>query len=287
MKGRAVSLLLLLTAALASAGCATFSVDEASFFKPRKVAASSERRDRFVAWERRERVSIRMEDGVVLAGFFLPHREARGSLIYFLPNYSLTEEVGPQLSAELDRLRANLLLVDYRGYGESGGKPSLETLFSDGRAVYDHLASRSGVNPDRIIVHGFSIGSFVAASVASQRRVSGAILQGSGTNVREWSSLVVPWYFKPFVKVRISEQLLAIDNVKVVSQIQTPLLILIGKKDTSAPVKMSRELFAAAPSVKKTLVVIPKGRHVGLENQPGFREAVSRFFDDVWGSAAQ
>ncbi len=221
----------------------------------------------------------------MLTGFFLPHREARGSVIYFLPNYSMAEESGPDMAAFIDPLKANLLVVDYRGYGESGGKPSFETVFSDGRAVYDHLVSRPGVDPDRIIVHGFSLGSFVAASVASQRHVSGVILQGSGTTVREWSSLVVPWYFKPFVNVRISEQLLAIDNAKVVSQISAPLLVLIGKKDASAPPKMSRELFAASPSVKKTLVVIPKGRHVGLENQPGFREAVSRFLDDVWEPA--
>lgn len=278
---------LIFLAAFASAGCATFSVDEAFFFNPRKVAASSERRERgSVSWESRERVSIRMEDGVVLTGFFLPHREARGTVIYFLPNYAMAEESGPGLSAFIDPLRANLLVVDYRGYGGSGGKPSFGTLFSDGLAVYDYLASRPGVDPDRIVVHGFSLGSFVAASVASQRRVSGAILQGSGTNVREWSSLVVPWYYKPFVKVRISERLLAIDNAKVISQISAPLLVLIGGKDTEAPARMSRELFAASPSQKKTLVVIPKGRHVGLENQPGFREAVSRFLDDVWGPAA-
>jgi esterase/lipase len=141
------------------------------------------------------------------------------------------------------------------------------------------------VDPDRIVVHGFSIGSFVAASVASERRASGVILQGSGTNVREWASLTIPWYYKPFVRVKISEQVDAIDNVKTVSQVSAPLLILIGGKDREAPAKMSRDLLAASPSVKKTLVVIPKGKHVGLENQPGFREAISRFLDDVWGPA--
>lgn len=278
--------LILLAATLASAGCQTFSVDEGSFFHPRKVAASSERRERVSAsWERRERVSIRVEDGVVLSGFFLPHSGARGSVIYFLPNYSLTDEAAPGLSAEIDRLQVNLLVVDYRGYGQSGGKASMGTLFSDGRAVYDYLASRTGVDPDRIVVHGFSLGSFVAASVASQRRVSGAILQGSGTNVREWASLVVPWYYKPFVKVKISEQLEAVDNVKVVSQIQAPLLVLVGKKDRQAPAAMSKKLLAASPAAKKTLVVFPKGGHVGLEKQPGFREVISRFLDAVWGPA--
>ena len=287
MNGRKI-LPFLLLATLASAGCVTLSVDEDFFFHPRKVPAPSEWRGPGkvpASWERRERVSIRMEDGVVLTGFFLPHAGARGSILYFLPNYSLTEEAGPGVSAEVDRLRANLLLVDYRGYGGSGGKPSFETLFSDGRAVYDYLASRSDVDPDRIVVHGFSIGSFAAASVASQRRVSGAILQGSGTNAREWASLVIRWYLKPFVKVKISDQVNALDNRKVVSQIQAPLLVLVGEKDAEAPAKMSRELFAAAPAVKKTLVVIPRGKHVGLEMQPGFWEAISRFLDDVWGPA--
>lgn len=284
MKGRKTLLLIFLAAALASAGCQTFSVDEDFFFHPRKTPASSEKRERAQAsWERRERVSIRVEDGVVLTGLFLPHPEARGSVIYFLPNYSLADEAGPALSVGIDPLRANLLLVDYRGYGGSGGKASMGTLFSDGRTVYDYLRSRPGVDPDRIIVHGFSLGSFVAASVASQRRVSGVVLQGSGTNVREWASLVVPWYFKPFVKVKISEQLVAIDNAKVVCQIQAPLLVLVGKKDRQAPAAMSKKLLAASPAAKKTLVVFPKGGHVGLENQPGFWEAISRLLDDVWG----
>lgn len=280
-------LLLIVLAAFAAAGCATMTVNEDYFFHPRKVPSLEGRGPGKIptSWERREQVSIRMEDGVVLAGFFLPHREARGSVIYFLPNYSLADEAGPALSVGIDPLRANLLLVDYRGYGGSGGKPSMGNLFSDGRAIYDYLKTRPGVDPDRIIVHGFSLGSFVAASVASQRSVSGVVLQGSGTNVREWASLVVPWYFKPFVKVKISEELMAIDNAKAVSEIQAPLLVLVGKKDRQAPAAMSKKLLAASPAAKKTLVVFPKGGHVGLENQPGFWEAISRFLDDAWGPA--
>jgi esterase/lipase len=142
------------------------------------------------------------------------------------------------------------------------------------------------VDPDRIVVHGFSMGSFVAASVAAQCRVSGVILQSSGTNVREWASVVMPWYARPFVKVKISEKLQAVDNLEVVSQIQAPLLILVGKKDRQAPAIMSKKLLAASSAAKKTLVVFPKGGHGDLDRQPGFPEAISRFLDDLWESPA-
>lgn len=68
------------------------------------------------------------------------------------------------------------LYVDYRGFGESTGKPSQAGLFADALAIYDYVINELNISPDKIYLMGRSIGSSIAAYVASQRRVAGLIL---------------------------------------------------------------------------------------------------------------
>ncbi|WP_309660718.1 alpha/beta fold hydrolase [Sphingomonas sp.] len=69
---------------------------------------------------------------------------------------------------------ADIIAFHYRGYRPSTGTPSAEALIEDAPLVFDFAVST--VHPDQTIAVGFSIGSGVAASLASQRPVDGLIL---------------------------------------------------------------------------------------------------------------
>lgn len=66
--------------------------------------------------------------------------------------------------------------VNYRGYGQSGGKPSDKAIFADATAVYDYLVSRGDVDPERVVAIGGSLGTGVATYLASQRDLMGIVL---------------------------------------------------------------------------------------------------------------
>jgi hypothetical protein len=69
-----------------------------------------------------------------------------------------------------------LLVVNYRGYGGTKGKPSQAALFEDALAVYDYVLGPGGARPQDIVVMGRSLGSGVATMLAARREVRGAVL---------------------------------------------------------------------------------------------------------------
>jgi pimeloyl-ACP methyl ester carboxylesterase len=71
---------------------------------------------------------------------------------------------------------ANLLVVDYPGYGTSPGRSSQDSIFVLATAAYDYAVARAEVDPTRIVVQGYSLGTGAATYLASQRPVAGVVL---------------------------------------------------------------------------------------------------------------
>jgi len=95
-------------------------------------------------------------------------------LLYFGGN---AEEVSWMIEeARAQAPQASWLLVDYRGYGQSGGAPSEKAMVSDALLLYDHATKLPGVDSKRIVAFGRSLGSGVAVALAAQRPLAGVIL---------------------------------------------------------------------------------------------------------------
>ncbi|MCE3604138.1 alpha/beta fold hydrolase [Massilia sp. P8910] len=69
-----------------------------------------------------------------------------------------------------------VLAVNYRGYGNSHGEPAEAHMVEDGRLLFDWLAERAHVDPERVAVVGRSLGSGVAVQVALERPVHSLVL---------------------------------------------------------------------------------------------------------------
>ena len=110
-------------------------------------------------------------DGAILKGWLLePQRspadpvEDESIILYFGGN---GEEVSNNIDFFLEHFNVPILLVNYRGYGDSSGKPSEKSLFADALALHDDLIKRK---PGcKVIAMGRSVGSGVATYLASQR----------------------------------------------------------------------------------------------------------------------
>jgi pimeloyl-ACP methyl ester carboxylesterase len=210
-------------------------------------------------------------DGTHLRGWIV--RGAATStpaLIYFGGN---AEEVSWTLADKRWPREWTIVGMNYRGYGASEGEPSETALDTDALTIYDAVASREDIDRTRIVVFGRSLGTAIAAHLAAERPVAGAVL------VSPFDSLVAvgrrhyPWL--P-VSLLLRHRFDALSDAK---RSAMPLLAIVGESDSIIPVERSRALFDAWAG-PKTWQVMPGADHNDLGDlgsDDGYWEHVRRF----------
>lgn len=178
-------------------------------------------------------------------------------------------------------LPAQALLWDYRGYGNSKGEPTVAHLKRDAIAVYDYVTRELGVDPERLVVHGHSLGAFMATYLADERTVGGVVLENPATNVEAWEKALLPWYLRLFIGFDFAEPLRQEDNLSRIEQVNAPLLVVGGSNDPITPPEMARTLHEAAPSAWNELVIVEDGAHNGLYASDAMRTAYRSLLDEV------
>jgi pimeloyl-ACP methyl ester carboxylesterase len=184
------------------------------------------------------------------------------TVLYFGGNAFHLDQHGAQVLDALAPCSANIgnvTMFDYRGYGRSSGVPTIATLKNDALQVFDQVNAKY---PGRVVLHGQSLGSFVAAYVAQQRPAARAlVLESTTTNVRDWGNARMPWYVWPFVRLEIAPELQGIDNLAAVQGYAGPALVLEGEEDNITPPRLARQVYAALPSPSKQLLMVAGAGH--------------------------
>ncbi|HEY7637010.1 MAG TPA: alpha/beta hydrolase [Gemmatimonadales bacterium] len=132
-----------------------------------------------------------------------------------------------------------VLLVEYPGYGRSGGRPTQLSITVTVLAAFDWARRQPSVDSTRIIAYGRSVGGGAAAALAEERAVAAMILESTFTSVRAFALR----YGAPGLLVRDR-----FDNLTAVRRFERPLLILHGEYDQTIPVVHGRALHAAQPA---------------------------------------
>jgi hypothetical protein len=244
-------------------GCVTFEVKDNHFFIPGPA-------ERPTAIPNAEEVRLGE-----LAGARVTAPDAQVEILYFGGNASRVDDYGAFLVRALAPLRANVTMFDYRGYGRSGGTPSIENVKSDALAIYDFARERAGSRP--LIVHGVSLGSFIAAHIAAHRPVDGLVLEATAPDVRSWGTRQIPWYAKPFVRLKIAPALLEVSNTTAVQSYTGPLLLITGAEDTITPPSFAHALYAASRSDVKRVLIVQGAGHGDALAFPGALEEYVAF----------
>jgi fermentation-respiration switch protein FrsA (DUF1100 family) len=200
-----------------------------------------------------EEMDVRAEDGVRIHGWFLP---AKGSRLTLLVCHGNAGNVSHRLDRALlvqARLGLDVLLFDYRGYGQSEGRPDEEGTYRDGRAAWQWLRAR-GLGADRIVVFGESLGSGVALQLALEVAPRALVLESPFTSIPDMARAVYPFLpVWPLVRTRY-------DNLAKIGRLRCPLLVLHGEKDEVVPFAQGRRLFEAAREPKR-FYAIPGAGH--------------------------
>jgi fermentation-respiration switch protein FrsA (DUF1100 family) len=220
-----------------------------------------------------EDVFLETEDGVRIHGFWLPAEGATRALLFLHGNAGNASHRLPN-AADLVRLGAHVLLLDYRGYGLSDGRPSEAGVYADARAGLAHLLQARGLEEGRVVVFGRSLGGAVAVDLVQGRGVAGLILESTFTSVADMARGLLP-PAAPFVGGRF-------DSESKIGGLRAPLLFFHGDRDEIVPYALGQKLFEAAPEPKtfETLHGAGHNNTVLVGGQPYF-ERIRRFLDEV------
>ena len=153
----------------------------------------------------------------------------------------------------LAALGANVMLFDYRGYGQSDGAPSETNMYADAAACYSWLTGSQGVHSDKIVLFGRSLGGAVAIELASHVNCAGLIVESSFTSAREMGRLMFP-YFPIGLLLRYE-----FNSIQKIGQINCPLLVTHSPSDDLVPFAMGRRLYDRAVDPKRFVEL--KGGH--------------------------
>ena len=257
------------TALMLSSGCSTIQIDEEDVFLPKpSVTPESFAVDGVTLTEH----YFAANDTLSLNAWHLTQPDAEATVLFFGGNgFYLVQSLG-YIQALTD-LPLNVVMWDYRGYGTSDGAPSVPAFKADALAAYRFATDSLGVAPDRLIVHGHSLGTFLASYVGTERRVAGVVLENPATDVQGWVRSVIPWYIRLFVSVEVDSTLRNESNQARLQAIDRPLLVVGGTEDPVTAPEMARTLHEEAASPKKQLVMVEDGGHNELYDDPDYKTA--------------
>ena len=213
-------------------------------------------------------------DGVLLHAWYVP---AKGdfTLLYLHGNAgNITNRLEPLL--RLRTLPAGILIVDYRGYGRSQGKPSEAGLYLDADAAYRYLTETKHAPPQRLILLGESLGTAVAVELATRHPVAGLILEAPFPSARDVARRSVPLPFAGFL-IRTK-----FDSTARIASVNAPILMVHGERDSTIPIDLGRKLFAAARE-PKFFYALSQADHndISLVGGEAYSNRIREFLDFV------
>ncbi|MVU83171.1 alpha/beta fold hydrolase [Nocardia sp. ET3-3] len=212
-------------------------------------------------------MSLTTSDGeTVNAWFVRASGEPIGHILFAHGNGGNIGDRSPML-AMLSAVGFDVLVFDYRGYGRSTGRTSEAGTYRDVRAAREALLAQPGVDANRVVYLGKSLGGGVMLELAKTHPPAALLLMSTFTGLRDAAVAVYPFLPKLFVPN-------AYPSLRRIRQLRCPVLIMHGDHDELLPVRMGRELFAAAPEPKE-LVIYPGGMHNDLIGFPGWAQTVA------------
>ena len=217
-----------------------------------------------------EDVWLDTSDGVHIHGWMIPSKQPGQQVTLYLHGNAgnLTHRVD-HIQALLE-VGTALLIIDYRGYGKSEGKPTEEGCYRDTDAAYDYLLER-GYAAERIIVYGESLGTAMAADLAARRPCGGVILEAPFPSAKAVAATVLP-VLGPLV-------VSGLNTGKKIAKVQVPVLVIHGTRDQVINYELGRQVFEAANEPKQFWTV--EGAHhsdIIYQTGPEYIERLRGFY---------
>jgi len=219
-----------------------------------------------------EDARFKADDGVALHGWFFPaDTNSPRARIAFLICHGNGGNISHRLDlcAALLKTGAGVFVFDYRGYGQSHGRPGEEGTYRDAQAAHAWLRQK-GFRGGDIIAFGESLGGGVVSELALRETVGGLVLQSTFTSIPDIGAEIYPW-----LPVRWMSTIKYDTHTKL-PRIKVPVLVMHSRADDLARFSHAEKNFAAANEPKAFCEL--NGRHnEAVWEQTEFREATEKF----------
>jgi len=199
-----------------------------------------------------EDVIMESSHGNKIHGWYLPHPQPRGQVLFFHGN-------GGNISHRLDTLNIfhdlalSTLIIDYQGYGQSEGNPSEQATYDDARAALNYLLSKKKNETAPVIYFGRSLGGAVATWLAEQHPPGVLILESTFTSVMD-----IGRHYYPYLPVNMLTRY-HYDTMERIQRINCPVLIVHSPEDEIISYRFGERLYESANEPKSFLKI--RGGH--------------------------
>jgi fermentation-respiration switch protein FrsA (DUF1100 family) len=229
-----------------------------------------------------EKVTLKTSDGLRLSGWYIPAENSQLTVLFCHGN-------GGNMMHRLDsinifyNLGLNCFIFDYRGYGNSEGKPGEEGTYLDVMAAYKWLTEEKKVPPNNIIVFGRSLGGSIAAQLASKVEVKSLIIESAFT-----SYVDIGRKFYPYMPVRWFARF-NYQTVDYVKDVHCPVMIIHSRNDEIVPFEFGLELYDAANEPKEFVEIFGSHNDGFLVSSEIYRKAWTEWLkslEEYWPEQA-
>ncbi|MFC3284513.1 alpha/beta hydrolase [Litchfieldella rifensis] len=229
--------------------------------------------DRGMAWKS---VTLATDDGLSLDAWWVPANEPRGSLLFLHGNAGNISHRLDSL-AQFHQLGLSVLIIDYRGYGRSEGRPSEAGTALDARAAWRWMREERAIAADEIVLFGRSLGAAVAAELGREVRPAAVILESPFRSVPLLAQQIYP-----FLPARWLARF-DYDTAAYVTEIEAPILVIHSREDDIIPFSEGEAVFEAAREPKEMLVISGSHNTGFLESGAVYLEGIDDFLNDAAG----
>jgi len=191
-----------------------------------------------------EQAVFESADGLQLSGWYIPVENSNFTVLFCHGN-------GGNIYHSLDSINIlhdlglNCFIFDYRGYGNSEGKPSEEGTYLDAQAAYKWLTKEKKESADNIIVFGRSLGGSIAAQLVSKVTTCALVMEGTFT-----SYVDIGKKFYPYMPVRWFARF-SYNTVEYIKNVHCPVMLIYSRNDEVVPFEFGLELYEAAGEPKE------------------------------------
>lgn len=212
-----------------------------------------------------EDVYLNSGDGGKIHGWYIPHAEAKGTLLFLHGNAGNISHRLQTLEI-FHQLHLNVFIIDYQGYGLSKGTPSEQACYKDALAAWHYLVSERQVNKDKIILFGRSMGGGVASWLADKHDAALLVLESTFLSIPDMAKRLYPVF---------PVSILSRTHFDTASRLQTisiPVIVIHSEEDEIVPFFHGKQLYESA-NEPKLLFKLTGDHNTGfLQNKPAYQQ---------------
>jgi alpha-beta hydrolase superfamily lysophospholipase len=259
----------------------TVAVGESALFPPRSEVLPG-----MPEGVLRRTIELAAADGVVLRGWYLEKPNTQRTVLFFYGNRSSVVSSTWSLHWLVEGLNANVVAFDYRGYGFSDGKASIDRIVQDALEIHRHTVDTLGRGALPMIVVGQSMGTASALHVAANRDVDAVVLlapPGAVNDLLDAMRAQAPWYVS--VEADASLRNSRVSPIKDAGRVHARTLFVSGTDDVLASPAAVARLTSACGARKKVACRLPGGHGDIRPENPDVRKCIAGFVLDTSDAA--